>query len=70
MQTTSSTQIDIGGKTYIAREGFASVRYNPFLGSICQDGKSIFTYRNDIGWKLAYPEALPVLLRLGWLKAS
>ena len=70
MQTISSTQIDIAGKTYIARKGFASVRYNPFLSSICKDGKSIFTYRNDIGWKLAYPEALPVLLRLGWLKPS
>ena len=65
---SKSTLINIEGKNYNARDGFASLRFNKYSYSVGKEGKSLFDFRVDTGWRLTTIEALPELIRLNWLK--
>ena len=62
-----STLINIEGKNYNARDGFASLRFDKYSYRVGKKGISLFDFRVDTGWRLTKIEALPELIRLNWL---
>ena len=65
--TKPSVRIYADNKAYLARGGFASLRYDPFTGTLSEEGDSVFDFRVVTGWRLIKPEALPELIESGWL---
>ena len=59
---------EILGAYHNARNGFASLRFDKYSYRVGKEGKSLFDFRLDTGWRLTKIEALPELIRLNWLK--
>ena len=68
MNTKATVRVYADNKAYLARGGFASLRYDPFTGKLSDDGDGVFDFRVVTGWRLIKPEALPELIESGWLE--
>ena len=69
MKTKASVRVYADDKAFLARCGFASLRYDAFTGKLSDDGDSVFDFRVVTGWRLIKPEVLPELIELEWLES-